>query len=558
MAKTKFIILVFLSSIIPFSKVSGQLQHPAWYIVHFTDKKNTEYSLERPLEYLSQRAIDRRSKAGINIDSSDLPVNKTYIDSIREYSTSIGRSSKWLNATLVSVYDTSELSTIINLPFVKSAQYMVPYWGYKSNKKPKSETVSRINTSSNISYNKANSYTETRLRFNMNKLGNIADMGYHGKGIHIALFDEGFFNVDSLDAFQHLFENSQILGVENFTSLHWGVFETGTHGTSVLSTMAAIVDNKFLGSAPEANYFLFITEDFRYEYPIEESNWLFAAEYSDSAGVDIISSSLGYYHFDNHLLNYNHSYLDGKTTIISKAAKFATEKGILVFNSAGNLGDSFWRKISFPADVDGVLAVGAVNDNAIVADFSSEGLTADGRIKPDIASHGDKTAVLDFQGSIIKINGTSFSTPFIAGAAACLMQALPNKTAKEIRDIILKSSSQYYTPDSLIGYGIPDFYLSYLLNINDNLSSFKESEIIALPNPFNESFHIIYNSITTETADINIHNLEGKLIWSESNISIQKGKNLIYINGLFGVCQGLYFINISSKSTNVYQKIIKN
>jgi len=326
----------------------------------------------------------------------------------------------------------------------------------------------------------------------------------------------------------------------------------------VLSTMAGYIEKDFIGSAIDADYYLFQTEDNRSEFPVEEANYLFAAEYADSLGVDIITSSLVYTRFDSSYYDHNIKQLDGKTALVSRAAQMAAEKGIMVFNSAGNEGANSWRKICFPADAKDVIAVAAVDKNDEIADFSSQGYSSDGRVKPDIAARGEKAAVIADNGNISRVNGTSFSTPFIAGATACLMQAVTSKTSQEIRNAIKESARQILNPDSLYGYGIPNYYLAAILLDVDSISRIEfAQEPIILPNPFDSDFYILYNLADSQNINISIFDISGKEIWRKENIQSKNGNNLFYINDISNFAQGIYFIKMEMGELTYSKKIIK-
>lgn len=529
---------------------------PSWYLVSFKDKNNSPYSLENPEVYLSQRAIERRKKNNIKIDSSDFPVNSFYLDTLRNYGVEITYQSRWMNAAMVYVDDATKLLDLKQSTIVDSVAFMAPFISLKvkfgSKKSNKRMSESAIDTS-NIS-----SYSETSNRIHSIGLQTLMDMGYRGKDVQIAVMDNGFNNVNKLAGFQHLFSNGQILGYHNFTTDGKDVFKSGIHGTMVLSTMAGYEKEEFIGSAVDADYYLLQTEDNRSEFPVEEANYLFGAEYADSVGVDIITSSLVYTKFDSSKYNHNISQLDGKTALVSRAAQMAAEKGILVFNSAGNEGTNSWRKICFPADAEDVIAVAAVDKNDEIASFSSQGYSADGRVKPDVAARGEKAAVINPQGKIYRVNGTSFSTPFTAGATASLMQAATTKTSQEIRNAIKESARQFLYPDSLYGYGIPNFYLAAILLNVDSIENIEDTqEPVILPNPFDTDFYILYKVADSQEINISIYDVNGKEIWRKENVQSKNGKNLFYINDISSFAQGIYFVKMKIGESSYTKKIIK-
>lgn len=556
--KSVMLLLIFFVSIMPITVSAQNL--PAWYLVSFTDKNNTPFELDNPIEFLSQKSIDRRLLNDIAIDSVDLPVNSNYIDSLIPLNLLVYNTSKWMNAALVRVETSNQLSQIPLISIVDSIQYLAPYVSSKSSdSKAKEQRNSKMTTknSSQFDYQSSN-YKATNNRIRMVDLDMLFEENIYGYGIDIAVFDNGFRNVNKLDAFAHLFTNNQIKEVRNFTNDGKDLYSSGSHGTGVLSTMAAVIDDEFIGSAPQANYYLFQTEDNRYEYPIEEVNWLFAAEYADSLGVDIITSSLVYSRFDDVSLDYTHAQLDGKTAIISRAAHIASLKGIMVFNSAGNEGGGDWQKICFPSDAEGVFTIGAIDEDEYIAKFSSTGNSSDGRIKPDLVAEGLQTPIVDSKGNIVKANGTSFSTPFIAGAAATFLQANPNRKIKDINNAILQSASMWNNADSIKGFGIPNFYFAQLLLQNDSTHNTANSgEFRVLPNPFTKGFHILLIINDSQNIDVALYDMSGRNVYQKVNIHCNKGSNLIRIDYLNDLKAGMYIVKINAKSDIYSQKVIK-
>ena len=289
----------------------------------------------------------------------------------------------------------------------------------------------------------------------------LHNRGFRGEGITMAVFDAGFYHVNSLPSFDSIRANNQILGTRDFVDGGTEVYDADTHGMQVLSTIAANMPGQFVGTAPKAQFWLFRTEDGSSENVIEEYNWVCAAELADSVGVDIIHSSLGYYDFDDNQQDYDWEQLDGNTAVSTIGSDIAASKGILITTSAGNEGNDPWRHITAPGDADSCLTIGAVNSRGMYVYFSSQGPSADGRIKPDVCGKGMFSTVQGRTGSIATASGTSFSGPIVAGLVACLWQAFPNATNMQIIEAIQKSSTQYNNPDEKLGYGIPDFNLAY-------------------------------------------------------------------------------------------------
>ena len=416
------------------------------FFISFTDKDSSEYNLSNPELFLSHQALSRRSKQNIFINKSDLPVCKTYVSAIRNQNFKILNRTKWLNGVIVSTKD-SFLIDNINFSFIDS----IIYFGKWAEKKK-----SHYKTA--FSFNRKNIKGVSLNQIYMLWGDSLHYRGFKGEDMTIAVLDAGFYNVDSLDCFSHLFQNSRILGTYDFVDQENDVYNDDTHGMSVLSCMAAELDGGLIGTAPNASYYLLRTEDSFSENLIEEYNWVCGAEFADSIGVDVINSSLGYTTFDYSIQNYEYNNLDGRTSPSSIAANMAARKGIIVVNAAGNSGNGNWKYIGAPADADSILTVGAVDENKEIASFSSYGPTSDGRIKPSICAQGKNTEVINFQGNAIKSNGTSFASPVLAGLVTCLWQAHPTKSNMEIINAIIQTSTLYTTPNNHDGYGLANFY----------------------------------------------------------------------------------------------------
>lgn len=460
MASNKFL-AVFILLIGLIGSVTAQDR----YAVYFKFKPQTTFALNKPQEFLTQKAIDRRTREKIQADSTDLPVSKKYVDAIKAKANYLLYESKWLNAAVL-VTTKVKADEIKALPFVAKVELVgigylnnpnlrlniLPY-SSKEPKKRKEETISARELQLN----------ENTYDF-QNQLIGIPEMhaeGFKGKGITIAVFDAGFPGVNTASSLIHLQTNKQIISTRDFVRpWNTNVYTDNQHGTNVLSLIASNEPGKMLSGAPEANYILVMTEEVATEYRVEEYNWVRGAEYADSLGVDIISSSVGYWDFDDPTMNYTVADLDGKTTVITKGATFAAKKGILVVNSAGNYGSGVSSLVA-PADAKGILAIGSVNKDLTVSGFSSRGPTGDGRIKPDLAAMGGGTALVRSNGTVGFSNGTSFSAPQISALAAGLWQARPEWTKDQLILNLFRSGTQSDKPDNLIGFGIPNFFDAY-------------------------------------------------------------------------------------------------
>lgn len=431
------------------------------------DKENTKYSLSKPEDFLSKRALERRERQNITIDSTDLPLSKEYCDEIERLGCKIIARSKWMNS--VSVYSSDSLLVEIlkDLKFVKSTTFV-----WKNDTTTKHE-----NSLKPIKLPQPKAENKYGYGYDQVKMLNgeyLHENGYKGKNIEIAIIDAGYQNLKDI----LLLDNVFIKGIKDFVYNGIDILKSSSHGLNVLSILAANRPNIYIGTAPEAKYWLLKSEDGRSEYPIEEDYWIAAAEYADSAGVDIINTSLGYTKFNNLSYSYTQVQLDGKTAFISKAAKEAARKGIFVVISAGNEGGKTWKNISAPADVDDVLTVGSARRDSTLSYFSSTGPTSDGRIKPDIVALGDKINVIGEDGNITYNSGTSFSGPVMCGMAACLWQAFPKLTNIQLLNIIRESANRFDKPNNSYGYGIPD--MQRAMNIAEDAIT-KESRKMPYP-----------------------------------------------------------------------------
>ena len=425
------------------------------YRLYLKDKDldHTPFSVNRPSEFLSQRSIDRRKRQGIPVDLTDLPVAPAYEKQVADAGIEIVGKSKWNNTLLIRIHKEKELRKLEGLEFITRMQKVFEAPDSVS-QRMRSNVRKGLNewSTGNGVYGAADAQLKS---LNGKKLH---ESGYSGKGMMIAVFDGGIINVDKIPALH----NIKLAGVTDFVVPESkNVFGEMEHGTMVLSTMAANAPDFYVGVAPEAQYLLIRCEDERTESLAEEDYWASAAEYADSCGVDVINSSLGYHGFDDSSMDHHYYEQDGNTALISRTASMCADKGIVCVNSAGNDGMGSWKKINFPADATDILTVGSINEHGMNAAFSAVGPTADGRIKPDVMAFGSPTCVITGRGSIINDNGTSFSSPLVAGMVACLWQALPGKTAKQIIKLVKLAGNNQQHPDNVFGYGVPDFWKAY-------------------------------------------------------------------------------------------------
>lgn len=435
--------------------------HEYRYRLTLTDKNNNPYSVTHPEAFLSAKSIERRQRMGISVDHYDLPITPAYLQQIEATGARIFNSSKWNNTVQVSLADTTDgtLARLRALPFV-SADLLV----YVAPDSINSVDINSISQEARFVTNKLkyrespdSVYGYSQNQADQLNIPALHHLGFRGEGMTIAILDGGFNNADTISALR----DAKILGTRNFARPGGNVYLEHPHGMMVLSCIAPNVKNSIVGTAPEASFYLIESEDTWFEYQGEEDNWCAALEYADSLGVDVVTSSLGYTHFDTPAVKMEYHWLDGQHELNSRSASLAASRGILLCNSAGNEGDESWKKIGFPADAKDILTVGAVSKDGVNTAFSSVGHSADGRIKPDCMAQGGGTTVLNPNGAITMANGTSFSCPVMAGAVTCLLQAFPGTRPQAIIDAIHKAGNNYEHPDEIYGYGIPDIYKAY-------------------------------------------------------------------------------------------------
>lgn len=428
------------------------------------DKGQTTYTIDRPEEFLSAKAIERRHKQNLTINKTDLPISDNYLKAIEDLGGIVVAKSKWLGTVSVHCNDSMMVETFKKLPFVADAQFV---WKGKPKTEIKADSIVKYPASETISF--GNYYSKSIDNIQINNGQYLHEAGFKGQGMDIAVIDAGFNHLPQIE----MLDNLTILGSKGFVYENEDLFNNANqHGLNVLSCIGTNKPMQFVGTAPDAAFWLLGSEDARSEFPIEEDYWAAAIEYADSVGVAVVNTSLGYNNFDAPAKSYTHKDIDGRTAFITRAADQASRKGMLVVISGGNSGDSEWEKITPPSDAVAVLTVGAIERDSVVASFSSRGLTADLRIKPDVMALGAGSIVVDDKGRVSRKSGTSFSSPIMCGMAACLWQALPSLTNLEILAIIKRSSNNYDTPDRDYGYGIPDMKVA--LEIGQALVAKKE------------------------------------------------------------------------------------
>ena len=423
------------------------------YRISLKDKAATEYSLKKPEKYVSAKAIERRRKQNLPIDSTDLPVCRKYIDEIRKQGVKIVVTGKWDNFVTVSCNDTTLIDRIAALPFVLSTEKV---WISPGAGKP-SMATERDSVLNQPTIHPDSIYGRAITQIQMSNGDKLHEAGFKGQGMTIAVIDAGFHNVDKITAMQ----NIRILGTKDFVNQQADIFAESSHGMSVLSCIGMNRPDIMTGTAPEASFWLLRSEDEYSEHLVEQDYWSAAVEFADSVGVDVINTSLGYYSFDDKSKNYKYRDLDGRHALMSRQASHIADKGMILVCSAGNSGAGSWKKITPPGDADNVLTVGAIDKRAVLATFSSVGNTADHRVKPDVVAVGVGSDVIRTDGNQGRANGTSFSSPIMCGMVTCLWQACPTLTAKEVIELVRRSGDRASFPDNIYGYGVPDMWKAY-------------------------------------------------------------------------------------------------
>ncbi|QDK79465.1 S8 family serine peptidase [Spirosoma sp. KCTC 42546] len=539
-----FVLLLVLSQFSSFGQVTRK------YLVLLRDKANTPYSISKPEQFLSQRSILRRQKQNIPVLERDLPVNPAYLTQLQQAGGKIWFSSRWMNAVLVEASDAT-IATIQNLSIVKGLEFgrslanaRISVTETQTTTTYTADRFGKFGTVDNPPLNYGSSQDQ------VTQLGadKMHQQGYHGEGMLIGVLDSGFLNANKVAYLKPVFAENRVLATYDFVKKETSVYEDDWHGLSCLSTIAATADNQLYGTAYKASFILLRTEDVNSEKQIEEANWLFGAEYADSAGVDVISSSLGYTEFDDASTSYTYQNMDGKTTLCSRAAQIATETGMVVVVAAGNEGSSAWHYLSAPSDAASVLAVAAVTQTGTRASFSSFGPSADGRVKPDLAARGQGTVIGIPNGLIATGDGTSFATPLLAGLATGFWQAHPRLTAAQVTTALRRSGSQSGTPDDQLGYGIPNFERAS--SVTDSYGPF-----LIYPNPFTDSQSVIvqWSELEANTPfDATLSNAAGRTIWQNQYTGLPS-----FVLPNLNLSAGVYFMTLVAGDKKKTMKLVK-
>lgn len=547
--RTNRTLLLIMGLMLSFSTMVEAIQYK--FFVRFTDKNGSPYSVSNPSAFLSAKAIARRAAQQIPITDIDLPVNQTYINGLTSSGAIVLTRSKWFNGATIQC-DSNVLANVLTLPYVLGAKHVERH---TSTHITKDEVIAQ-NTPSlarTMSYDYGGSFNQIHL-MNGEYLHNA---GYSGEGMVIALLDAGFYAVDQLPAFDSLRTRGGILGTWDFVMNESAVYEDDTHGMEVLSTIAGNIPGELVGTAPHADFWLLRSEDAPIENIIEEYNWDAAAEFADSVGADVISSSLGYSTFDDSSMNHAYSDMDGNTCPASVAADIAVSRGMLVLVSAGNSGGNSWHYISAPSDADSVLAVAAVDEFGNYVGFSSWGPASDGDVKPNVAAKGLYSTLSDWSGMITQGSGTSFACPILAGSATCLWQAHPGASAMEVKRAIEESANYYNTPTDSLGYGIPNFAnADFILGV-PTIAQNHDVIYSVYPNPLSDQLNIRLYSTTNGPVKTELYNSIGELISSSTESLISGANQVIQIPLNAALADGVYFLKVSTKELSSSLSLVK-
>ena len=547
MKKLAFLLLVLAVSVIAEAQIATDI-----YWVQFTDKNNSPYSIDNPEAYLSPRALQRRANLGIAIDEYDIPVNPQYLQAVAACGVQLLNPSKWLNGVSVYATNAAAIDAVNALPFVSAvrncpndpkAQEMKERW-LANEMKPVAASRAMYGY-----------YGGAEDQVKQLKVNVLHDQGFDGTGVVVAVLDGGFYGTDDHPCFNNMREEGRFLGVREFVFGVSTVYSQSTHGTSCLSTMAAFVPNTMVGTAPKASYYLIHTEDGGSENIVEEYNWVSGAEYADSLGVDVCSTSLGYNGFDMPQWDHPFAHFDGHTAPMTIGAEIAASRGMICINAAGNNGGGTCT-LGIPGDAEHILTIGAVNGYGNRADFSSVGPTYDGRIKPDVMAMGEGSYVASgysaWEGEYYNGNGTSFATPILAGAVACLRQARPYASVQEICDAIRACSDRVDTPDSYYGYGVPDLSMALgMLSVDEPTGNTPAHIISVFPNPSQGEVHVALN--VEHKADLTVYDITGRQMFAYSFNGLNHTTLENFLNTLGS---GVYFINAVSEAGSETLKLV--
>ncbi len=537
--------LLFVFLLVVSASIKAQTTSYYFY-VQFANKNNSPYSLSNPSAFLSARAIARRAAFNIACDSTDLPVNPSYLQQIENFGIPVHNTSKWMNGATVLLTDSSKMSQVRVLSFVKFVEYT-------------GELIGPVQTPSQKAAKKITfDYGTAATQINQLNGASLHNEGFRGKGIQIGVIDAGFTNVDTNPCFDSLRLQGRLLGTKDIINPNSNIYSEDTHGAMVLSAMTGNLPGQFLGTAPDASFWLIRTEYSPTEYKVETDFWCSGIEFADSVGIDVATSSLGYYTFDDSTMNFSYADMNGKVSRASRAANLASKKGIVVLVAAGNEGspNNPWHYIGSPADADGIISVGSVDSIGTPSYFTSYGPSYDGRVKPEICAMGSRSALVDINGSTVNGDGTSFATPIMAGLMACLLQRYkainPNPNIWALLQSVFKSGNLFTNPTAQLGYGIPDFLQAEQnLLIFDSLRQIEKNNfVLAYNSTFNTLIIRLPDGSMPQNTSVKIYSITGKMMVN------QPVTDSPIVLRTFNFAPGIYAVCISENEKTETKKIL--
>lgn len=454
--------LLLLAFLLPLATTNAQknTEETGMYLVTFKDKTDTPYSTEKPEAFLSERALLRRAAHNSPVTELDLPLSPGYVREVTATGAKLWLKSKWMNGVVVSAAG-PQVRDLRKLNFVSDVKLVAPVQYDRASFMPVIPDLDRPAPVVESVPVEERFYGYGWKNMSAMRGDSLHRWGFRGKGVLVGVFDGGFPNVNYKD-FLGYDDKATIPANYDVVEQDATALDGSTHGATVLSTMAAHHPFFFIGTAPEARYVLFKTENGKGEHRLEEINYAVALELADSIGVDVVNSSLGYTTFSLKEMNYRYKDLDGKTSPASVAITRAFQRGMIIVTSAGNSGADEWKYVGTPADSPEAFSIGALNADGSRAYFSSYGPTADGRTKPDVSALGVDVAAVAANGrGLTGANGTSLASPLVAGLMACLRQAVPDATNQELLDAVRATADQADKPDNERGYGQPNFAAAY-------------------------------------------------------------------------------------------------
>ena len=528
---------IFILMVFAFTNAQTEL-----VFVFFKDKPNKAVFYANPLSELTQKSLDRRTKFGIALNDQDAPIEPTYIQNITNLGFTVNDYSKWMNGVAVNATP-AQITTLESQQYVQAVERFIKHPdGGKIPIKKVNKFEEFNNTLGKTTFN----YGSGLAQVNQVNLRPLHIAGFTGTGVTIAVIDTGFPRVNTGSVYARIRDNGQIKGGYNFINKSTDIYNTSlnNHGSYCLGTIAAYVENSFVGTAPDADFYLYATEDAVNEIPEEQLYWTEAAEEADRKGVDLITTSLGYYDYDDPRYNMVYGDMTGTSSFIARTAQIATEKGIFVLAAAGNEAQKPWHYIITPADNEKVFTIGGVTSTGSSSSFSSFGPNAVGQIKPDGVARGSST-YMGYNNSVTTSNGTSFATPLAAGGVACLIEALPTKTVDEISNLLRENASLYPSSDAQKGYGILNFGKSWNSATLATASSGKKSVLQIYPNPVVKTF-----TIKTDEKIISVE------LYDTLGRKIQYLKNEPTHN-IERLSSGVYFVKVQTDKNQYIEKLIK-